>query len=448
MFLIMFLAFVVRICLLGDGGYSPDSREYYGAAINIVNGNGYSICHEPPFYPFYYREPLTSYVMAFVIWAVNLFYGVKSIDYPHTMVVPDMPVYHQTFIYSIRIFSILLQLISIYLFYKIVRRKSNDMYAIVFLLLCALSLPMIISLSLVLREPYVFFLLSLILYFWSMYLDNRKLPYILLVALTNGVLCLCFQLYWFLSVIILLILLWILRKNILVYIKLAVVYVVFFFMPLIPHLIQVYHYYPDVRILRTLGSALTYECNSGHDAYEALGASPWSSKDGDLPNGLKPHPELFDPRDAAKLFERSFDGTYAKEVERLNSVNSKGMFPFYLDRTLLSLRNTIFMVGITYDYGVFIGQSTKKDIAKFLVVFPYLLCGILGLIGLCPFLKKYWMFVPVFLFHSLLFFILGDEERRQVMLVPYLICIVMFFIGEMIKRKRHCLQKGEKRTKK
>ena len=78
--------------------------------INIVNGNGYSLCTEKPFYPFYFREPLTSYSMAFVIWIANLFLKVDYIDYPSTLVITDMQPYHQYFLFYIRLFSVLLQL--------------------------------------------------------------------------------------------------------------------------------------------------------------------------------------------------------------------------------------------------------------------------------------------------------------------------------------------------
>ena len=440
---IMVFAILLRICLLGTGGYSPDSAEYYTAAINIVKGNGYSKCIEAPFYPFYYREPLTSYTMAFVIWFANLFLNNNNIDYPNSMVVSEMQSYHQYFIFSIRLFSVLLQIVAIYLFYKTVRRKSSDMFAIVFLMICAIYLPLIINLSLVLREPYVFLGLSVLSYLWCKYIHNKKSLYVALVSLTNGILCLYLQAYWVLAVFILFFMFWALRKEKVLFLKQSLLYIIFFFMPIFPHVYKVYQYYPDVRIMKTLGTALTFECCSGFDAYGAFGVSPWSAKDGDLPNGMKTHAEYFDAHDPAKLFERSFDGTFKKEAERLNSANtSDRIFKYKFDKLMLSLRNTVFMIGITYDYGVFCGRFTAKDIAKFLLVLPYLLFGILGLIGLWPFMKKYWLLVPVFFYHSMLFFVFGDEERRQVMLVPYLICIVMFFIGEMIKKRRkQCLPK-------
>lgn len=440
--IIMIFAFFIRICLLGDGGYSPDSVEYYTAAINIVNGNGYSKCTEAPFYPFYYREPLTSYTMALVIWLVNTITKVDFIDYPNSMIVSEMQPYHHCFIYSIRLFSVVLQIAAIFLFYKTVRRKSSDMFAIVFLLICALYLPLILNLSLVLREPYVFFLLSIISYLWCNYLDNKSFPSVAFMALTNGLLCLFLQTYWVLAVFVLSFMLWSLRKDINLFFLHGLIYLFFFSLPIVPHLYRVYQYYPDIRIVKTLGTALTFECVSGFDAYRAFGVSPWSIKDGDLPDGMETHAELFDSHNAANLFKYSFDGTFQQEAERLNSANTPTrVLKYKLENIMLSFRNTVFMVGITYDYGIFYGRFSVKDVAKFLLVLPYLLFGILGLIGLWPFMKRYWIFVPVFFYHSMLFFIYGNEERRQVMLIPYLICIVMVFIWRIMTRKRQCSQR-------
>ena len=112
------------------------------------------------------------------------------------------------------------------------------------------------------------------------------------------------------------------------------------------------------------------------------------------------------------------------------------IFHYYFDNYLFSLRNTIFIVGITYDYGVFSGNYSIKDIAKFLFVLPYLLFGLLAVLGLWTFLKIFWILLPIFFYHSMLFFIYGSEERRQVMLIPYIICIVMFVIHQYYSKNK------------
>ena len=427
---ILVIAFLLRLIFCWFcPSMPPDSIGYYTAAINIVNGNGYSSCLEPPFDPYYFREPLTSYSFAIVIWLYKICHHMEVVEYPISWSPSEMQPVHQQIIFGIRILFILLQLIAIYIFSLIVKKKSNKMYSLLFLLICALYFPLIANTTQLLREPFVFFILSIIAYCWVNYLDSSKTINIIFIAFLNGTLCLFLQSYWVLACFILLFMLIYNRRKLKSVFLHSILFALFISLPLIPYLFRVYQYYPDIRIVRTLGSALTFEYNNAIDAYSAFGVSPWSVKDGDLPNNIKTHSDYFNSN-ADKIFERSFDGTFQKEIERLKAANTKEQIRnYYLESCLLCLRNTIFMVGITYDYGVFMGHFSFKDIAKFLFVLPYLLFGLVAVLGLWPFLKKYWILMPIFFYHSMLFYIYGSEERRQVMMIPYIICIVMFVFG-------------------
>lgn len=434
---IFLIAFLLRLLFCWYyPSIPPDSIGYYTAAINIANGNGYSACIEPPFEPYYFREPLTSYSFAIVIWLYKFFHHIDVIEYPVSWNPSEMQPVHQHIIFGVRVLFILLQLTAIYIFSLIVRKKSNKKCSLIFLLICALYFPLIANTTQPLREPFVFFILSIIGYCWVNYLVSSKAIYIIFIAFLNGSLCLFLQSYWVLACFILLFMLIYNRRKLKVLFRHAILFLFFMSLPLAPHVYRVYQYYPDLRIVRTLGSALTFEYTKAMDAYRAFGASPWSVKDGDLPNNMKTHAEYFNSS-AYKIFERSFDGTFQREAERLNAANTKeNIFHYYFDNYLLNLRNTIFMVGITYDYGVFCGNCSIKDVAKFFFVLPYLLFGLFAVLGLWPFLKKYWLLMPIFFYHSMLFFIYGSEERRQVMLIPYIICIVMFVMYQYYSKNK------------
>lgn len=434
---ILVLAFLLRLLFCWFyPSMPPDSIGYYTAAINIANGNGYSACIEPPFEPYYFREPLTSYSFAIVIWLYKIIHQIEVVEYPVSWSPSEMQLVHQQIIFGIRILFILLQLTAIYIFSLIVKKKSNKKYSLLFLLICALYFPLIANTTQPLREPFVFLILSIIAYCWVTYLDSSKAIYIVFIAILNGALCLFLQSYWILACFILLFLLIYNRRKLKVFLLHTILFLLFLPLLLVPHIYRVYQYYPDIRVVRNLGSALTFEYVKAMDAYRAFGVSPWSAKDGDLPNNMKTHAEYFNSS-AYEIFERSFDGTLQRESERLNAANTKeNIFHYYFDNYLLSLRNTIFMVGITYDYGVFVGNYSTKDIAKFLFVLPYLLFGLFAVLGLWPFLKKHWLLMPIFFYHSMLFFIYGSEERRQVMLIPYIICIVMFVMYQYYSKNK------------
>lgn len=429
--LILLVAFLLRLlfCLYFPS-MPPDSSGYYMAAINIANGNGYSINTHEPFTPYFFREPLTSYLFATVVWLYKFFLNKNEIlEYPVSWIPSEMQSVHQQITFGIRILFIIMQLTAIYLFSVVLRKKSNKMFSLVFMLICAFYFPLVANLIQPLREPLVFFLLSILAYFWSCYLEASKFKYIILMGFINGLLCLCLQSYWLLAFFVALFILINKRREISIFFVHSFSYIFVMSIVLSPHIYNVYRYYPDIRIVRTLGTAATYEYFYALNAYAAWDVSPYSVRDGDLPRNIETHSEYFTSDNSADYFKRSFDGTFKEEADRINGENTmERKIGFLVNKYAISLRNTIFLVGITYDYGVFVGNFKMKDFLKLFFVLPYLIFGLIAVIGLWFFLKKFWLMMPVFFYHSLLFFVYGDEERRQVMLIPYIICIVMYII--------------------
>lgn len=429
--LILILSFALRLSyyLIFPGGLSLDARSYYTAAINIANGNGYSDHTEAPFLPFYFREPVTSYSMSFFVWLWQLFSGVDVVSYPTSWVVSDMDYTHQSIILLIRIWSCLLQLSGLLLFSSVVKRHSTKTAALVFLAIGAISMPLIIYSSLLLREVYLFFFLMLVTWLWDSFLISGKWLFLIASALTCGIICLCLHLYWILLLIFIPFLVIHIRRNKQKAFVRCLVFVLIFFLPVIPWVCRVYNYYPDIRIVRTLGSGLTADYTNALNAYRAFGVDPYYAKQGDLPRDIPVRTDIFSVNDVRNNFKYTFDGTYRKEASRINAENtSHVLWCYYLDRIWTAFHNTVFIVGITYDYGVFKGYLSVIDIAKFLCCLPWLFMGLIALFGLVPMIKRYWMIMPVFFYNTLLFFAFGDEERRQYVLIPWIIIICMYAI--------------------
>ena len=437
---ILLMALLIRIAYAAffPIGLSPDAQNYYTSAINIVNGNGYSICTKDPYLPFYFREPLTSYTIAFVIWLYKSVMSYQELGIPTNWEPNIISPYHQQIILCVQIFNAILQAVSLYLFSRIVKKKSNSLIAICFLMTSSIYFPLIISNCFLLREPYVFFFLSLLAFYWSKYLDSTKVLNLVPIALSNGVLCLYLQSYWLLGFILLVFIFIRLIGNYRKFISHFFAYVTLFVCSITPHLFQVYHYYPDIRIVKNMGSALSMDYVNALNAYRAHGVNPYGAKNEDFSDNIEVHPEIFSIEDASKVFEYTFNGTYKNEAYRINSINTNSKkTTFFIDKLLLSFRNTVFIVGITYDYGVFNGCYSFNDIVKFLFVLPYLVFGILAVFGLWFFIKKYWMLCPVFIYHAGLFFVFGDEERRQIMLIPYIICMAFISLHFIYKNYAH-----------
>ena len=435
---ILIVAFIFRLAffVLYPGGLSLDARGYYTAALNIANGNGYSDHAEEPFLPFFFREPVTSYTMSLFVWAWKWISGSPTVPYPSTWSVCQMETSHQTIILFIRIGSSILQLLGLLLFSSVVKRHSTKTAALVFLSISAVSTPLILYSSLLLREIYLFFFLMLITWFWDRFLLSGKWPYLVATALTGGIICLCLHLYWILLLLFLPFLAIHLKHQKEKAVVRCLVFTLVFFLPTLPWIIKVYHYYPDIRVARTLGSGLTADYTNGLNAYRAFGVDPYYAKQGDLPRDIPVRTDIFSIQDVRKNFQYTFDGTYRIEAARINAENTPSvLFRYYRDRVLLAFRNTVFIVGITYDYGVFRGHFAQKDIVKFILCLPWLLMGILALFGLFPMIKRYWLLMPAFFYNTLFFFAYGDEERRQYVLIPWIIVLSMYSVWRFFKKK-------------
>ncbi len=435
---ILAIGLVGRIAFLAvcPYGLSMDSRSYYIAAINIANGIGYSAEAQAPFEPFYFREPLTAYSYAIVVWLYKLFTGWTP-DYPTSWSVGSMSAHHQHIIFMMHILIALLQIVATYIFSKILSERFSKRFALIVTAILAFYPPLYVHALSIFREPYIYLFCALLAFFWHRYLmKGYSWKYLIATGLTGGIICLYLHLYMYLVPILAVILCtlkalsW--KRKMAQVIALAVLFVA----PSVPWMIRVYNYYPDIRICRTFGSALSTDYTNALNSYRANGVDPYYVKEGDLP-GCHINTSIYRTVPASDVFRMTFDGTYKREAQRLNAYNTTDkIVKYYIGRIIEAFRNTVFIVGITYDYGIFLGHFSAGDFAKFIFCLPALLFGVLAVIGLCLCFTKYWRIMPVFIYHALVFFAFGDEERRVYIIVPYIICLALYTVWFVYQRRR------------
>lgn len=436
---ILVCAFLIRLAfdIWVPGGLSLDAQSYYKAALNIVNGVGYSDYTEAPFLPFYFREPLTSYSIALSAWIYKIAFGIEHLDYPSSWAIAEMQPWHQMIILIVKTISSLLQLAGLFLFSLLIRKYTSKKAALLFLGISAVYVPLVIYHSLLLREVYVFFLLLLMTFLWERFITTDRWAYLVSTALVGGIICLYLHLYWILLLFFIPFLIVHERKRLKTTGMKCLVFILLFFLPSVPWVHKVYQYYPDIRVAKTLGSALTVDYTNALNAYRAHGVDPYYVKQGDIPGNVKVWTDIFSIRDARKNFQYTFDGTYKREAERLNAANTREtLIKYYLYRVGLAFRNTVFIVGITYDYEIFWGNFSAKEILKFLFCIPYIVMGLLALYGMWYVVKKYWILMPAFFYNAVFFFAYGDEERRQYVLVPWIIIMAMTAVWMMWKNSK------------
>lgn len=424
------LVFRIGLAHFMPGALSNDAQSYYKSAINVVEGRGYSERVEPPYYPFFFREPLTTYSIAATMYVVKNLMDVEHLDFPQQWTVSEMSVPHQEIIFWVRIVSDLLQIGALLLFYNLLLRYSSRKFAMAFLCISMLYFPLAFYCTLLLREVYVFFLLALITWLWERYVYTHRRIYFVFTALALGVLLQYLHLYWLMILFFIPTIWWCRREtSIIKRLGSCVVFIVTMFLPSASWVAHVYNYYPDIKVVRTLGAGLSAEYTNNLNAYRALGYDPYYVKQGDIPGNVEVRTDIFLPDDVAKVFDYTFDGTYSREAARLNSYNTtERLLSYYAGRVVEAFRNTVFIVGITYDYGIFRGQYTLNDIAKFMFCLPFLFMGVLALCGAWPVFRRYWFLMPAFCYHAVFFAAYGDEERRTYVMIPYIIVFALAFV--------------------
>lgn len=439
--LLLGLAARIGLTSIFPGGLSNDAKSYYRSAINVVEGNGYSERESAPFYPFFFREPLTTYSIAATMYMVKQIKGIEHLDYPTVWELNEMTSIDQTIVFYVRFVSDILQLVALFLLYCTLRQYASVRFSLIFLGIAMVYYPLVFYCSLLLREVYVFFLLALITWLWERYIRIGSRKYFFLTAISVGITLQYLHLYW-LILFFFVAAIWYCRKQYSFFKRLVLIFLfaITMFLPSVPWVLHVYNYYPDIRVAKTLGAALNAEYTNNLNAYRALGYDPYEVRQGDIPGEVEVKTWIFLPADPALIFDFTFDGTYSREAARLNSYNTtSGLISYYAGRVVEAFHNNVFIVGITYDYGLFYGHFTTKDFLKFLFCLPFILMGLLALFGVWPIFKRYWFLMPAFCYHALFFIPYGDEERRVYMLVPYIIMFALCFITSLLKNNNKIL---------
>lgn len=423
---VLFLIGVIIRCIFVmnvSKGITPDSYHYYTAALNIANGNGYSIFKEKPYYPFYFREPGISYVYSVGISIYKSVNKVEKINYPKTWVYDQMDKDNQVCITIIVFFNAVIQMLALLLLYLSFLRICDYKNVSCWFLLSVVYLPFWIFCTYLWREPYLLLSLSLVTYFWVRYCEGRKLIYLISCGFFIGMTCLFLQIYWLLLVIAVLMIFvkWGVHLRAL---KHSCVIIVAFLLPVLPWCINVYSYYPDIRICKTLGSALTYEYVEYLNAVRLAGYDPYKISQAQAAE-IGFDEKLLETGNAAKVLEYSFNGTYHKGVFEMSKYFvPKDIFKDILGNVWPILKNTFCISG----YPV----SLTSSVSLFLNLFA-LIIGVFAVIGVFRNFNLVMNF-PVVLFQLSLCFVLSSEERRQLPLLPFLL---LFSIQGFIYVKKY-----------
>ena len=413
----------------------PDSFQYHNLAVNIAKGNGYSASPKEPFQEYYLREP----GYPFFLSAIYSFYCIFG-DISHISYFPDydkeargLKTKKEEIIFAqyVQLFLICL---SVLLFYKTIIVFVEKKYAMITTMLLGLYYPFVISHNKIMRETLLIFFVALMGYFFVKYIKSKKLLFLGLLSFFIALSILTFQamLVYLILPFVTCLLCHKLHKRFWIRGAFALSIII---ITLSPWLIKVYNYYPDVRIIKTVGCSLTHE-----------GLFYYNSARKACQNGIISRKELeklqienwysLSPKEQ---FNRSFNGWYISEGEKLrDKINTsliseiKSMFFSY---RFLSYSKIFINTFIHNDWEPLPGfkEAVKRKSLYYLLPHIYSLAiGLCAIFGLIVFPKKKLIYLLPYLVLLAIFFKIGDEGRRLIPSFPVLILFSVYFLFFLI----------------
>jgi 4-amino-4-deoxy-L-arabinose transferase-like glycosyltransferase len=424
-FILFLIALIVRSSILlffDNNQFSPDETGYHRIAVNIVKGNGLSNQEQYPFEKCYFREPGYPFFLAGIYSVVNIFHPVKYIDH-YDINTCKLGVNHPEIV-TARLVQAVMDSVSIVLLFLIILKVSDEKIAFRTALITGLFFNLAYSSVFLLRESLVVFLLLILNYFFIRYLFSKeKHLWLILIGIVIGLLTLVFQIHIAILPVLFVLMLFhnkkvkeaILQTSFVTIIAIAVI---------LPHCMSVYRFYPDIRIFKTIGTSFTYEMNEYANAISKMEYYGVLTKE--QGNALQDW-----NNSSAEQFKNSFNGFYLAKADSLNSVVNEPLVSKRKVRTLITnFRKSFFLTKLGHESGKDLIVTHGPQILIPLIILPVLV-GILGIVGLLFFWKQYLICFLPFIVYLALFWLLGSEYRRMIILQPYLIFFGLLFISKI-----------------
>lgn len=410
-----------------------DGVTYNNIAINLVKNGNYSVENEEPFTPYFFREPLYPLFIA----------GIYKI---HEQINSDLEYVKTNGKYkqvkTLRIFQVILSSMSCCLLFWVFSLYFNNNISFAASILFSFYQPDAVLTTHILRETLQMFLTVLMTFFIVKHLMQNKKKHLILFSLTLGLNILTLQITILLPLF--LFFYFLLNKyGLISALKKVSIIVLISSIPIIPWLYRTYNFYPDIRVVKTIGLSLTHEQRSFINSVRTSVALDIISKD----EGLEiEHQEWYRISEYEK-FERSYNGYFRQLKSHYDSLIANNST--WQQRLTLKAKNIISNIQNTWlqSFVVIVPQNSNSAVLNPLKIFWFnrmyihliiaitsVLLGILGILGTIKYLKRVPGINIVFLYYLLLFPILASEPRRLLIIHPYIILFAILFIIWFISR--------------
>lgn len=234
----------------------PDSCGYYQVAVNLANGDGY--VQHPGQEPYYFREPGTIYFYAANVALYKIITGSSVVEPSFGDKGWPQDRDNERVIKLIRLSQAILQAITLVLFYLLLRQFFSNVFSFLVAVLVSLWPPLAFFSENLLRENLLLGVLMGMAWTFSSHIQKPAYWKLAVIGIFWGVCALTLQVYMLIGPFLVLFI-FLKTKQVLPTAKQGAAIFLLFVLTVSPWLYKVYSFYPDIRIVKSMGCALTMD---------------------------------------------------------------------------------------------------------------------------------------------------------------------------------------------
>lgn len=396
------VALILRVGLVVwqmDDVKPSDGLDYHNVAVNLVLGNGYSNDIQAPFEPYFFREPGYSLFIAAVYgvcsWFGEISYVTDMTDLNH----------HPEFV-GLQMVQCTLGAIMCVVFYLTLSLVLQKRAAWVLGLLGACYVPLAAFAALPLRETLQAFVVVAMNYCFARFLMNRSARWLLAfsVALAASILILRVTI---LGPALAFVFFWIQFRNVAQSLKYTAMVSGVVVILILPWLLRTYSFFPNWRIIWSVGTSHTTELR---DYYLALEEN--FKTDSDDYKRLYGDWKKLSERER---FEWSFSGRVTELSNALPEPGSGGVIPKILRRWRLAWMESLWVAKIPGQrlhlrpHSHYLAQGRT---GWFMASLGAMVFGHMALFGVLIYAIRLRVILFAFTYFYVIFYLIGNDPRR------------------------------------
>ena len=441
LFLIGFVVGSIAINARSPYYILPDGTGYHNYAVNITLRGVYSPAYQYPYTVNFAREPGYPMFLAAIYKIYDIFGEPTLLKWDEYNVSTRTMKTKKGEIQCAKYVQLILLIISVYFIYRILINLHSIRNARFISLLIILYYPFISYCTYIMRESWITFLLALFSFCMVEFYLSQKQLYLLLAIISIALASLSWQVMVVFTPLILIIML-LSKIKFWQSIKYIILYAIIFIALLFPWFAYVYSYYPNLKIVTSMGTSLTPEVINWSNALieaEYFGEISKDEFDQIFIRGRTELPE-------AEIFQRSFSGWYSASADsiigKLN-ISFPQQLIYKCHKAFKNLKGLFIQndwtpfVGKFRDSIFFLTKEFNKTQNKYDIIiiiqtlalnFISILIGVFSIIGFIIYKKRNLIYWIAYLFYCALFYIIGSESRRFIPVLPWLLYLSYYFV--------------------